>query len=154
MNALKVGVAIAPNEESRLREHARRGWTTELCVQLETGHQALQAERAVLGFLRTCGVTHRVPQEDMPQGGYTETIARADLTDLNNEDLVRIAELAGRLVRRAYSPPFEFIHSVHDAIGGIQELIEEGHKEHARELMEVTMSCIQEFMQKLGLDPL
>ncbi|WP_418960529.1 hypothetical protein [Streptomyces tritici] len=95
-DALKVGVVGEASREARLRAHTRRGWTTETAIEFGTGHQALQAERAVLAFLRECGATDRLPQREMPQGGYTETVVHARLVDLGSDLLVAIAQAAAR----------------------------------------------------------
>lgn len=149
LDALKVGVASSASRESRLRDHERQGWTTQLTVRFDTGHQALQAERAVLGFLRTCGATSRVPQMDMPQGGYTETIAEPDLVDLQTKDFVQIAELASRMIRKAHCPLYGFVRTAREVVNEVRELIHEGHKDQARKLAEQILPLIHQFLQQL-----
>ncbi|MEV5950406.1 hypothetical protein [Streptomyces sp. NPDC051993] len=153
LEALKVGVASISTSESRLRDHERQGWTTECTVNFKTGHQALQAERAVLGFLRACGATSRVPQMDMPQGGYTETIARPELVELRSTDLVQIAELAGRVIDTAHCPLRQVVRS-HVELGDLVfTLFRHGHTEQARRLGEQVVPLLEDLLEKLGPTP-
>ncbi|MGW2040106.1 hypothetical protein [Streptomyces virginiae] len=151
-DALKVGVASAAAQELRLRAHQRRGWTTELRIDFETGHQALQAERAVLSFLRSCGATSTVPQASPPQGGYTETLAHADLMGLRLEDLVQVAQLASRLVHRAHCPLSSVVRTVFDAVDVVRWLIEGKQKSLAREVLAQVLPLMIRLARALDRD--
>ncbi|MDH6544828.1 hypothetical protein [Streptomyces sp. SPB4] len=151
-DAFKVGVASAAGQEQRLRAHQRQGWTTELRVEFETGHQALQAERAVLSFLRSCGATSTVPQADMPQGGYTETLADAHLMDLHLQDLLQMAQLASRLVRKAHCPLFSLLRHFGDAVGEVHRLIDQGRKDLAAPMLVEILTLLLKFVQKTEFD--
>ncbi|MFE5969634.1 hypothetical protein [Streptomyces sp. NPDC056463] len=135
LDALKVGVVSEGSRAARLGAHARRGWTTELTLEFTSGHQALQAERAVVRFLRDCGATDLLPQSRMPQGGYTETVARAALVDLDRDLLIAIARAAGRIVRRAASPFYQWLRDFREALDMISAMVAEGQKDEARELL-------------------
>ncbi len=148
--ALKVGVVSAASREARLRAHARQGWVTEAVTEFETGRQALQAERAVLGFLRACGATDRLHQREMPQGGYTETIAHADLVDLDGDLLATIAKAAGRIIRRAHSPLHQWTRDYFAAGKAALDLIDEGHKGLAREQLHTLLELGEEMIRHLG----
>ncbi|WND40790.1 hypothetical protein RI578_41615 (plasmid) [Streptomyces sp. BB1-1-1] len=148
--ALKVGVVGAASREVRLRAHARQGWVTEMVTEFETGRQALQAERAVLGFLRECGATDRLPQREMPQGGYTETVAHADLVDLDGDLLQAIAQAAGRIIRRAHSPLHQWTRDYLAAGEAALDLIDEGHKALARKRLQTLLELGEEMVRHLG----
>ncbi|MFF8500752.1 hypothetical protein ACF07L_08880 [Streptomyces anulatus] len=148
--ALKVGVVSTASREARLRAHARQGWVTEMVTEFETGRQALQAERAVLGFLRECGATDRLRQREMPQGGYTETVAHADLVDLDGDLLAAIAKAAGRIIRRAHSPLHQWTRDYFAAGKAALDLIDEGHKELAREHLHTLLELGEEMIRRLG----
>ncbi|MFK0119240.1 hypothetical protein [Streptomyces sp. NPDC090994] len=148
--ALKVGVVGAASREARLSAHARQGWVTEMVTGFETGRQALQAERAVLGFLRECGATDRLLQREMPQGGYTETVAHADLVDLDVDLLAAIAQAAGRIIRRAHCPLYQWTRDYLAAGKAALDLIDEGHKELAREHLQTLLDLGEEMIRHLG----
>ncbi|MGW4543280.1 hypothetical protein ACWEOP_36095 [Streptomyces chartreusis] len=148
--ALKVGIANRDRIDGRLREHVRYGWTTELTLDFEKGHQALQVERAVIAFLRSCGVTSCLPQYDMPQGGYTETFAHSDIADFHIEDLSYLAQLATRLVHRANSPLHAHVLQLLELGDAMMSYAKESRKEEARELWEVLRPAMEETIRALG----
>ncbi|MFI8789061.1 hypothetical protein [Streptomyces sp. NPDC055105] len=148
-DALKVGVASKDRADSRLKEHSRRGWVTGVTLDFAEGQQALQAERAVIAFLRACGVTWHLSQRDMPQGGYTETFAHADLADLELQDIRALAELAARLIRRANSSVYSCLLQTRDLFEVVRHYAEDGKKSEARELAERLMSILEELRSKL-----
>lgn len=86
---------------------------------------------------------------EMPKGGYTETIARPDLMDLHSKDFVQIAELAGRVVRKAHCRTYGFVRTVGDLVDEVRELIDEGNRDQARKLAEQLLTLAHEFLQKL-----
>ncbi|WP_432163943.1 hypothetical protein [Streptomyces tendae] len=87
--AAKIGIC---NESSdRLRTHTRSGW--KLAQQrLLTGRHAMHAERYVLDQWLLLDLPHGVARSDMPQGGWTESVALADrgLVLLNEDFLTAI----------------------------------------------------------------
>lgn len=86
---------------------------------------------------------------DMPQGGYTETIAEPDLVDLQTKDFVQIAELASRMIRKAHCPLYGFVRTAREVVNEVRELIHEGHKDQARKLAEQILPLIHQFLQQL-----
>ncbi|KMO96072.1 hypothetical protein [Streptomyces roseus] len=151
-DALKVGIASAAGQELRLQAHRRHGWTTELRIEFETGHQALQVERAVLSFLRSCGATSTVLQAAMPQGGYTETLAHPRLLGLDLQDLLQVTHLASRLVRKAHCSLSRAMRVLFDAVGVLQLLVERGHKDRAREVLCQVLPLQLQLAQAVGRD--
>jgi hypothetical protein len=148
--ALKIGIASRDRIDGRLREHDRYGWTTELTLDFEEGHQALQAERAVISFLRSCGVTSHLLQYDMPQGGYTETFAHADLADFRIGDLTSLAQLATRLIQRSKSPLHAHVRKLMELGDIMMSYAKEGRKEEAIELWEHLGPAMEETIRALG----
>ncbi|MFE5483016.1 hypothetical protein [Streptomyces sp. NPDC056527] len=149
LDALKVGVVTQGSCAARLGAHKRRGWTAELTLGFTSGHQALQAEWAVVRFLRECGATDLLPQNKMPQGGYTETVARAALVDLDRDLLIVIARAAGRIVRKAACPIYRFFRDVGEATDLLNEMIAAGQKDEARELIAELMDALLLFEARL-----
>ncbi|MFD8209658.1 hypothetical protein ACFV2S_25080 [Streptomyces sp. NPDC059695] len=149
LDALKVGVVTQGSRALRLGAHTRRGWTTELTLDFTSGHQALQAERAVVRFLRDCGATDLLPQGEMPQGGYTETVARAALVDLDRDLLVDLARAAGRIVRKAACPINRFFRDVGEVAASLKAMIDAGKKEDAREPLLELLGALMEFEARL-----
>ncbi|WP_188298823.1 hypothetical protein [Streptomyces sp. CBMA156] len=78
LDALKVGITSQASRTSRVRVHARHGWRTTAEIPFDHSRHALIAEQAVLAFLRACGARETLRREQLPQGGYTETIASPD----------------------------------------------------------------------------
>jgi len=91
LRAVKVGVSEA--DGSRIAQHRRRGWQLVAAFQVSTGKTAVSIEREVLRWWRTkLGLPACVQQQDMPQGGWTET-ADAGRVDLA-ATVARMCELA------------------------------------------------------------
>ncbi|MER6534036.1 hypothetical protein ABT215_09515 [Streptomyces sp900105755] len=147
--ALKIGVAHQDRIVGRLREHDRHGWTTELTLEFKEGVQALQVERAVIAFLRSCGVASHLPQCDMPQGGYTETFAHVGLAKLDLKDVTSLAELAARLVQRSNCPVHAHVLHLAEAADEVFRLAKDGHKEQARKLWALVQPVMEETIRAL-----
>ncbi|MFE2879033.1 hypothetical protein ACFXG6_31825 [Streptomyces roseus] len=122
---------------------------SQITIGFETGHQVLQAERAVLGFLRGCGATDRLPQREMPQGGYTETVARADPVDLASDLLAAIAQAAGRIVLGSNCPLHQYVRDVWAAVDAVHELTDSGYEKLAIGHLETVLELVQERIRRL-----
>jgi len=73
LNALKVG--IAGKHAKRIPEHKRKGWTLLEMLETPYGYQVWFAEGKVLEWLRAdLRIEACLGPEDMPQGGFTETL--------------------------------------------------------------------------------
>lgn len=78
--AMKVGVSR--RDSARLRQHTERGWEVVRLWRLDTGEQAYRVEASVLAWLRGgLGLPPYLTAEQVPQGGWTETVG-ADSVDL------------------------------------------------------------------------
>ncbi|MFC9082843.1 hypothetical protein ACFTY7_38790 [Streptomyces sp. NPDC057062] len=77
LGAAKVGIC---NEGSgRIRDHERNGWKQVLIRPLP-GYHAMRAEQHVLDRWLLLDLPQGVSRLDMPQGGWTETVALCDRT--------------------------------------------------------------------------
>jgi hypothetical protein len=91
--AHKIG--ISGDGKNRVQQHRRHGWETYKTVKVSTGEIAYNIEQEILNWLReTYGWKPFLSKEEMPQGGYTETM---DGIELN---LVSIWEKVEELIRR------------------------------------------------------
>ncbi|MET8630548.1 hypothetical protein ABZW30_43780 [Kitasatospora sp. NPDC004669] len=104
LDALKVGVTSRASRTSRIRRHARHGWRTTAEIPFDDGRQAFVAEQAILAFLRACGARETLRQNQLPQGGYTETIAFARQANLSVDRLLAVARVATGIVEATGSP--------------------------------------------------
>jgi hypothetical protein len=83
LGAHKIGVSGAT--KNRLKQHRREGWETHRTLPLNTGEEAYEIEQEIFEWLReTFGLTTFLSKQQMPQGGYTETV------DASEIDLVTI----------------------------------------------------------------
>jgi hypothetical protein len=90
--AWQVGITGRPDK--RLEAHQRRGWHLVELFEFKLGCDALQAEAAIISGWRRQGFADAVPKSEMPQGGYTETVAWVNVPDIT---LVRVVtDFGGR----------------------------------------------------------
>lgn len=72
LGALKIGIAGA--QTKRLASHTQRGWEVINSLTTDYGYQVWYAEGKVLAWLRSdLRLETALKDEDMPQGGFTET---------------------------------------------------------------------------------
>jgi hypothetical protein len=75
--AHKVGIANYTEKPTwdRVYIHARHGWALYKQMDFTTAEGAFLVEQATLRWLRgTKGIVATLTREDMPQGGWTETV--------------------------------------------------------------------------------
>ena len=76
--AHKIG--ISGEKKKRVQQHHREGWETFKTLRFETGEKAYEVEQGILSWLsETFGWTPYLSREDMPQGGYTETVDASEI---------------------------------------------------------------------------
>lgn len=76
--AHKIGISGATKK--RLEQHRREGWETFKTLSLDTGERAYQIEQEVLDWLReTFALTTFLSRQQMPQGGWTETVDASEI---------------------------------------------------------------------------
>lgn len=75
LGAAKIG--ICNDGSGRIRVHEHNGWSQALVVPL-SGYQAVRAEQHVLRHWLALDLPQGVSRLDMPQGGWTETVALRD----------------------------------------------------------------------------
>ncbi|THA81203.1 hypothetical protein [Streptomyces sp. A0592] len=75
LGAAKIG--ICNDGSGRIRTHELNGWRQVLVTPL-SGYQAVRAEQHVLNHWLALDLPQGVSRLDMPQGGWTETVALRD----------------------------------------------------------------------------
>lgn len=85
LNAHKIGISGLNSNTDRLKRHSKHKWTTFKTLNLKTGEIAFELEQKILIWLRNdlCLPPYVVP-EQMPQGGFSETV------DANEIELLSI----------------------------------------------------------------
>lgn len=80
LGAHKIGIAAETSQ--RMVAHSREGWVTYKTLHVVDGYTAKQVEDQVLSWWRhDLGLAHFLLPEQMPQGGFSETVD-ADEVDL------------------------------------------------------------------------
>lgn len=76
--AHKVGIAGA--EKNRLEQHRREGWLLYRSMPFDSGEHAYKTEQEILSwFINELGLFPFLVKEQMPQGGWTETVDAAEI---------------------------------------------------------------------------
>jgi recombinational DNA repair protein (RecF pathway) len=76
--AHKVG--IGGIEKKRIEQHSRLGWKTYKTLDFDTGDAAHAVEQKVISWFRNeLGLFPYLSREEMPQGGYTETVDASEI---------------------------------------------------------------------------
>ncbi|MER5866678.1 hypothetical protein [Kitasatospora sp. NPDC002040] len=89
LGAVKIGIGGLHTRRSRTEQHLRHGWHLDSTHDTPTGDIAYRIEQAVLRHLKQeLGLLHFVRQEQMPQGGYTETFDRGVVSSVELRQLV------------------------------------------------------------------
>ena len=82
LGAHKIGIGNDKTKNNRLKEHQRQGWLVYDSMKVSTGEDAEALEKKVLVWLRSeMMLAHYLLPEQMPQGGYSETV-NADEIDM------------------------------------------------------------------------
>lgn len=77
--AHKIGIAAITS--TRMNSHKREGWETFKTLATENGYIAKQVEDAVLNWWREeRGLAHYLLLEQMPQGGFSETVDASEIS--------------------------------------------------------------------------
>ena len=80
LGAHKVGVANHKTRINRIKEHQKHGWELFKSTEYSSGDEAFQIEQEVLAWLRLeKGLGIHLNKEQLPQGGYSETIDAAEI---------------------------------------------------------------------------
>lgn len=76
--AHKIG--IGHTDKSRIKQHASHGWKVFKTSDFPTGEDAYRVEQEVLNWLHEeFGLNPYLSKEEMPQGGYTETVDASEI---------------------------------------------------------------------------
>ena len=80
LGAHKVGIANFKTRVNRIKEHQKYGWEVFRSIDFETGDDAFQVEQQVLDWIRVKkGLGIFLSKEQLPQGGYSETVEAAEI---------------------------------------------------------------------------
>lgn len=94
-NSAKIGISSNFSKGDRLQDHTQYGWKVDGLWVFDRLRNAEQVEGAVIAWWRnTLSLPSSCKQEQMPQGGYTETVS---LSSLN---VIQITPFVEDLVRR------------------------------------------------------
>lgn len=90
--AHKIG--IGHTDKTRIKQHASQGWKVFKTLDFPIGEDAYRVEQEVLFWLHDeFGLTPHLSKEEMPQGGFTETVDASEIDLLTIwrkvEDLVK-----------------------------------------------------------------
>lgn len=86
LRAWQVGITNLP--EKRIAAHRRRGWELVEVRGFDSGYDAAAIERSVLAGWRMAGFRPAATLEQMPQGGYTETVSWDDVPECSLDGLI------------------------------------------------------------------
>ncbi|MEV7123998.1 hypothetical protein [Kitasatospora griseola] len=125
LNALKIGVTSRASRTNRTQLHARHGWRTTAEITFEDGRHAFIAEQAVLAFLRSCGARRTLSQNQLPQGGYIETVAFAHEARLTAAHLLVVAQAAAGIVEATAGPAYILSVTLAQIYQALREGVEE-----------------------------
>ena len=79
--AHKIGIGNDKTKNNRLKEHQRQGWLVYESMKVSTGEDAEILEKKVLVWLRReMMLPYFLLPEQMPQGGYSETVNAEEIT--------------------------------------------------------------------------
>lgn len=91
-SAIKVGITSLSSSNSRINEHIRNGWKLESQRNVASLRLALNIEQSIIRWWRSeLGAKPCLTQQQMPQGGYTETASLSDVKIVST--LERISSL-------------------------------------------------------------
>ncbi len=80
LNAHKVGISGYGASMNRLERHKRLNWDVFAVLDLDTGEEAYELEARILEWLRLdLQLSKYLIPEQMPQGGYTETVDASEV---------------------------------------------------------------------------
>jgi hypothetical protein len=80
LGAHKVGVTNHKTRVNRVNEHKKNGWVIFKTYDFVNGDSAFEVEQKVLFWLRIDkNLSSFCSKEQMPQGGYTETVDASEI---------------------------------------------------------------------------
>jgi len=88
--SLKVGISNNDSRDDRVLVHAKYGWKLVQRIDFENGFLAFEFEQTILNHLRkNLKIPSHLSREDMPQGGYSETMSMDSIALPRLLELVR-----------------------------------------------------------------
>ncbi|MEV0322539.1 RNA polymerase sigma factor [Streptomyces sp. NPDC050658] len=93
--AVKIGITGQSAKVDRIQRHIKQDWKVFRRLEVTSGEMAFRIEQAVLRHLRDeLGLPAHVAQQDMPQGGYTETFDAEEATPYELWQLIKQAAIS------------------------------------------------------------
>ena len=92
--AFKIGVGnfVKNPKSDRIRAHTRKKWRVLQVWNFDTGAEAYAREQEVLTYVRlNLKLPSFLSKEDMPQGGWTETIEYQATTHFALREIVQLS---------------------------------------------------------------
>jgi hypothetical protein len=91
LNSLKIGISRIDSDNDRIQNHQQYGWQLEKCWNFDDHANAQQVEGATIAWWRNhLKFGPSVSRQDMPQGGYTETVSLNEISFSEVNDYVSI----------------------------------------------------------------
>lgn len=89
-DSIKVGISGTGSKSNRLKDHKRHNWKLYEKFNFEKGDEAYEVEQSFFRFVRTeLNIPVHLASEQMPQGGFTETISGDEISLLEVKRLVQ-----------------------------------------------------------------
>lgn len=80
LNSHKIGITSRERKTDRLKAHQNSGWEIYRTFEFQDGSEALRVERGVIDWARnTLNLGPYLSREEMPQGGYSETLDASEV---------------------------------------------------------------------------
>jgi hypothetical protein len=86
LRAWQIGISNQPVK--RVASHRRQGWDLVELIEMDDGYKAASIERAILRAWRRAGYRPAASREQLPQGGYTETVSAEDVAECSLTELI------------------------------------------------------------------
>ncbi len=96
-DSIKVGISGTGSKRDRLKDHSRHNWKLYEKFNFEKGDDAYQVEQSFFRFVRVeLNIAVHLVSEQMPQGGFSETISGDEISLLEVKRLVQDT-ISGRI---------------------------------------------------------
>ena len=81
LDSLKIGISNTDSKGDRVEVHAKHGWILVERIDFENGFLAYDFEQTLLTFIRNnLKVPYHLSKNEMPQGGWTETMSAESIS--------------------------------------------------------------------------
>jgi hypothetical protein len=106
LNSHKIGITNDGAKEKRLEKHLKQGWKTYKTQYFHDGNRAFEIEQEVLTWWRNdLGLPSYLSKEEMPQGGFSETVDSSEIDLLTIWSYVELINKKCRTINQTTQPP-------------------------------------------------